>query len=111
VPFTYSYEEYDRCLTDGNIDAVYIALPNSMHHEYVVRAARAGIHALCEKPLAVTEGECEDMIKTADEHKVKLMTAYKLHFDESNLRAVEIAKSGRLDKRLTLPGRRLTACG
>jgi predicted dehydrogenase len=51
------------------------------------------------------------MIKTADEHKVKLMTAYKLHFDESNLRAVEIAKSGRLDKRLTLPGRRLTACG
>ena len=51
----YSYEEYDVCLSSGEIDAVYIALPNSMHREYTERAARAGVHILCEKPMAVTE--------------------------------------------------------
>jgi glucose-fructose oxidoreductase len=96
VPQTYSYEQYDRCLNSGNIDAVYIALPNNQHHEYVVRAASSGIHSLCEKPLGVTEQECEDMISAASENNVKLMTAYRLHFDEANLKAISIAQSGRL---------------
>ena len=57
---TFSYDEYDACLEQ--VDAVYIALPNSMHAEYTIRAARAGVHVLCEKPMAVTVGECERMI-------------------------------------------------
>jgi predicted dehydrogenase len=77
---TYSYDEYDSCLEE--VDAVYIALPNSMHAEYTVRAARAGVHVLCEKPMAVTVDECRRMIKACRDHRVKLMIAYRLHFEE-----------------------------
>jgi predicted dehydrogenase len=90
------YEQYDELLRSGDIDAVYIALPNSMHAEYTERAARAGIHVLCEKPMAVAEAECELMGRAAREHKVKLMVAYRLHFERANLEAVEIARSGRI---------------
>jgi predicted dehydrogenase len=96
VAHHYSYKEYDRCLENGLIDAVFIALPNSMHHEYAVRAAQAGIHVLCEKPFAVTSQECQDIISETKRNKVKLMVAYRLHFDQANLKAVEIAQSGRL---------------
>lgn len=96
VEHTYSYDDYDECLRSGAIDAVYIALPNSMHGEYSIRAARAGIHVLCEKPMAVTEKECQAMIRAARSHRVKLMVAYRLHFEEANLKAVELAKSREL---------------
>ena len=96
VQQTYSYEQYDDCLNSGLIDAVYIALPNHMHCEFTVRAARAGIHVLCEKPMAVTEKECEQMIAAADNARVKLMIAYRLHFEKANLEAVEIVRSGKL---------------
>lgn len=98
VPCTYSYEEYDRCLRERHIDAVYIALPNNMHCEYAVRAARAGVHVLCEKPMAVTEQECRRMILAAKRAGIKLMIAYRLHFEQGNLHAVEIARSGKLGK-------------
>lgn len=96
VQRSYSYEEYDKCLTSGEIDAVYIALPNHLHCEYTVRAAKAGIHVLCEKPMAVTEAECEQMMQAVEDNKVKLMIAYRLHFDKANMEAVEIAKSGKI---------------
>jgi predicted dehydrogenase len=67
-----------------------------MHHEYTVRAAQAGIHVLCEKPMAVTGEECKAMIRATDEAAVKLQIAYRLHFDEANLKAMEIARSGKL---------------
>lgn len=96
VPHTFSYEEYDACLQSGEVDAVYIALPNHLHREYTVRAARAGVHVLCEKPMAVTERECERMIRACDDNHVKLMIAYRLHFEEANMKAVEILKSGKI---------------
>ncbi len=92
----YSYDDYDALLGSGAIDAVYIALPNSMHCEYTLRAARAGIHVLCEKPMAVTSEDCQRMIRTAKEFDVRLMIAYRLHFEQTNLKAVQIARSGRL---------------
>lgn len=92
----YSYSEYDKCLSSGEIDAVYIALPNHLHKEYSVRAANAGIHVLCEKPMAVSSEDCEAMIRAANENRVKLMIAYRLHFEEANLRAIEIVKSGEI---------------
>jgi glucose-fructose oxidoreductase len=96
VGLTFDYSEYDDCLKSGAIDAVYIALPNAMHEEYAVRAARAGIHVLCEKPLAVTSRGCERIIRATRAGRVRLMVAYRLHFDPVNLRAAMIANSGRL---------------
>ncbi|BAY76545.1 oxidoreductase domain-containing protein [Nostoc linckia NIES-25] len=90
---SYSYEEYENCLTSGEVDAVYIALPNHLHREYAVRAANQAIHVLCEKPMAITEQECEEMIKAANDNGVKLMIAYRLHLEEANLQAVEIVRS------------------
>jgi glucose-fructose oxidoreductase len=78
------------------VDAVYIALPNSMHAEYTVRAARAGVHVLCEKPMAVTVDECSRMIRACRDHGVKLMIAYRLHFEEINLRAIDLVRRGRI---------------
>ena len=94
VDKTYAYEQYDECLR--HVDAVYIALPNSMHCEYAVRAARAGVHVLVEKPMAVTEEECQRMIAAARDARVKLMVAYRLHFERANLEAGEVARSGRI---------------
>lgn len=92
----YSYDEYDRCLENGEIDAVYIALPNHMHRDYSVRAAKKKIHVLCEKPMALDEKECREMIDAAERGGVKLMIAYRLHFEETNLKALEIVRSGRI---------------
>ena len=61
----FSYDQYDEALGSGRFDAVYIALPNHLHREYAERAARAGIHVLCEKPLAVTEEDCRRLCTAA----------------------------------------------
>jgi predicted dehydrogenase len=96
VQHTYLYEQYDECLKSGEVDAVYIALPNHLHCDFTVRAAEAGVHVLCEKPMAVSVSECEQMIAAVRENGVKLMIAYRLHFEEANLRAVKVAQSGQL---------------
>jgi predicted dehydrogenase len=90
----YSYDDYDACLE--TVDAVYIALPNSMHAEYAIRAARAGVHVLCEKPMAVTVEECEAMLDACRDHDVKLMIAYRLHFEEINLAVIDLVRKGRI---------------
>jgi predicted dehydrogenase len=89
-----SYDRYEETLR--NVDAVYIALPNSMHAEYTIRAANAGVHVLCEKPMAVSVDECEQMIDACREAGVKLMIAYRLHFEEINLEAIELVRRGKL---------------
>lgn len=90
------YEEYEALLGSGEIDAVYIALPNEQHLDYCVRAARAGVHVLCEKPLALNRREGEAIVRAATKNRIKLMTAYRLHFDAANLAAIELVRSGRL---------------
>jgi predicted dehydrogenase len=90
----YPYEEYDAVLQWREFDAVYITLPNHLHADYTVRAAKAGIHVLCEKPMAVTEEECERMIAACTQNQVQLMIAYRLHFDEMNLEAIDEVRSG-----------------
>jgi glucose-fructose oxidoreductase len=94
IDHAFTYAQFDECLR--LVDAVYIALPNSMHAEYTVRAARAGVHVLCEKPMAVTVAECRQMIAACRKADVKLMIAYRLHFEAINLAALELARRGRL---------------
>jgi predicted dehydrogenase len=94
VEGTFSYDEYEACLEQ--VDAVYIALPNHLHAEYTIRAARAGVHVLCEKPMAVTVAECRKMIAACRDHDVKLMIAYRLHFEEINLAVVDLIRRGRI---------------
>ena len=88
----FGYEQYEECLKSG-IDAVYIALPNHMHREYTERAAAAGVHVLCEKPMALSEADCTAMIGACRRGGVKLMIAYRLHFEAANLTALEAVKS------------------
>jgi glucose-fructose oxidoreductase len=92
----FTYDDYDICLRSGEIDAVYIALPNNLHRNYCIRAAEAGVHVLCEKPLAATEEECQHIIRSCAENEVKLMTAYRLHFERGNLEAIELIRSGKI---------------
>ncbi len=96
VSALYQYKDLARCLEEENIDAVYIATPNSEHARYVREAAAHGVHVLCEKPLGVTERECMSMIDACEAADVALMTAYRLHFEAANLRALEIVKSGKI---------------
>src|SRR3954453_20917491 len=96
VPRALDYAGYDELVKSGEIDAVYIALPNSMHAEYAERAARAGVHVLCEKPMAVTEAQWELMGRRGPEHQVKVMVAYRLVFEPATPGAIETARSGRI---------------
>lgn len=88
------YDDYDAYLRSGEVDAVYIALPNDMHAEYAIRAARAGMHVLCEKPLAPDADTAELIDAECRGAHVKLMVAYRLHFEGGNLEAVERGARG-----------------
>jgi predicted dehydrogenase len=90
------YDDFESVLERGKIDAVYVATPNSLHKEFTLRAAAKGVHVLCEKPLAPSAADCEEMDQACRAHHVKLMVAYRLHFEEANLKAMEIARSGKL---------------
>ncbi len=94
VEHTGSYDDLEQVMRDARVQAVYLAVPNSEHRVFTERAARAGVHVLCEKPMALDEADCEAMIRATQAARVRLMIAYRLHFDEANLRAIETAQSG-----------------
>jgi predicted dehydrogenase len=81
----YSYESFDSIKDNPDIDIVYVVLPNSMHAEYVIRAAQAGKHVICEKPMALTVEECDKMIAACKKAGKTLSIGYRLHFEPYNL--------------------------
>jgi len=91
-----SYADADKLFDSGVVDAAYIATPNTEHTEWVVRAAEAGLHVLCEKPLATSVRDCERMIDACDRNNVRLMTAYRLHFERCNLEVSELVRKKRI---------------
>ena len=94
----YSYEDYDKIAQNPAIDAVYIALPNGMHAEYTIRAAKAGKHVLCEKPMSNTAAEGKAMVDACRSAGKKLMIAYRCQYEPTNLRAVQLIREGKLGK-------------
>jgi predicted dehydrogenase len=98
VPQTsiYNYENFDEIVRNPNVQAVYVALPNSMHAEYTIRAAKAGKHVLCEKPMATSVADCESMIAACKAANVKLMIAYRCHYEPTNLKAIKLIRDGDL---------------
>jgi len=83
-------------LARSDVDAVYISTTNELHLAQALAAAKAGKHVLCEKPLAVTQEECHRMIKAAKEADIKIMTAYRLHFEPLFLEVLDIVRSGKI---------------
>jgi len=94
----YSYEQFDRIRENAEIDAVYIGLPNGMHAEYTIRAAHAGKHVLCEKPMATTEEEARAMIVACRHARRKLMIGYRCQLEATTLHVKQLIQSGQLGK-------------
>jgi predicted dehydrogenase len=94
----YSYENFDSIADNQDIDAVYIALPNSMHAEYSIRAAKAAKHVLCEKPMATTIEDSQAMIDACKKANKKLMIAYRCQYEPTNLHAIQLIRTGKLGK-------------
>jgi glucose-fructose oxidoreductase len=94
VKIDVDYDGFDRLARSGDIDAVYIGLPNTMHREFTLRAARAGQHVLCDKPLATSVKDGAAMLAAARRNKVRLMTAYRLHFEPGNVTTLKLIRGG-----------------
>ncbi|HXE09676.1 MAG TPA: Gfo/Idh/MocA family oxidoreductase, partial [Acidobacteriaceae bacterium] len=94
----YTYENYDKIRDNKAIEAVYIGLPNSMHMEYTIRAAEAGKHVLCEKPMAISSAECRKMIDACKHAKVKLMIAYRIQYEPLFAEMKKRINSGEIGK-------------
>jgi predicted dehydrogenase len=94
----YSYEQMDAMRDNKTIDAVYVALPNSMHAEYTIRSAKAGKHVLCEKPMSTSVADAEAMIAACKAANVKLMIAYRLHYEPTTLRTIKLIRDGAIGK-------------
>jgi predicted dehydrogenase len=94
----YSYEEYDRCLSEPDVDAVFIASVNEVHAEQTIRAATAGKHVLCEKPMANSVADCRRMVETCRAHHVRLMIAYRKYFEPGSVALKKLVDSGELGR-------------
>jgi predicted dehydrogenase len=89
----YSYENFDEIRSNMDIDIVYVVLPNAHHAEYVIRAAKAGKHVICEKPMATSAEDCHRMIQACKEAAVKLSIGYRLHFDPLNQEVMRLGQN------------------
>ena len=94
----YSYDTFDQIRNNPDVDIVYIILPNALHAQWTIRAAQAGKHVLCEKPMAATVAECQAMIEACDRADRKLMIAYRAQYEPYNLEAIRLVQSGELGK-------------
>ena len=88
----YNYQTFDRIVDNPDIDIVYVVLPNFMHAEYSIRAAQAGKHVICEKPMAMNVAEADQMIRACRENNVQLSVGYRLYFEPHHLRMRQLAQ-------------------
>ncbi|HZF05872.1 MAG TPA: Gfo/Idh/MocA family oxidoreductase, partial [Patescibacteria group bacterium] len=90
----YHYDEFRQSLQREDVQAVYLALPNSLHCDYAVEAARAGAHVVCERPMAVMADECRRMLRTCQTNRVKLMVAYHVQVHSAYKKLLELVRGG-----------------
>jgi predicted dehydrogenase len=100
----YNYENFDRIKDNPEIDAIYVITPNALHHDHVIRAAKAGKHVICEKPMAINAKEGQEMVDACKKANVKLLIGYRMHFEPNTLEIVRMRQEGELGKIMFFQG-------
>lgn len=100
----YNYENFDNIRDNNDIDAVYVITPNALHHDQVIRVAKAGKHVICEKPMALNAKEGQEMVDTCLAANVKLLVGYRLHFEAKTLEVIRLRKAGEFGKIMFFQG-------
>mgnify|MGYP000013996812 FL=1 len=100
----YNYENLDQIKDNPDIDAVYVITPNALHHDQVIRIAKAGKHAICEKPMAVNAREGQEMVDACKKAGVKLLVGYRMHFEPNTLEVIRMRNNGDFGKVLFFQG-------
>lgn len=100
----YNYENFDSIKDNPDIDAVYVITPNALHRDFVIRAAKAGKHVICEKPMAVNALQGQEMIDACKQANVKLLVGYRLHFEPHTVEIIRMRKAGEFGKILFFQG-------
>jgi predicted dehydrogenase len=88
----YNYDTMEQMAGNPDIDVVYVVTPNALHAEHTIKAAKAGKHVLCEKPMEVSSEKCKQMIDACKKAKRQLAIGYRLHFEPNNLECVRLAR-------------------
>ncbi len=100
----YNYENFDEIRNNKDIDAVYVITPNGLHHDQVIRVAKAGKHVICEKPMALNARQGQEMIDACKKENVKLLVGYRMHFEPKTLEIIRMRKGGEFGKILFFQG-------
>ncbi len=100
----YNYENFDSIKNNPDIDAVYVITPNALHHDQVIRVAKAGKHVICEKPMAVNAIKGLEMVEACKKAKVKLLVGYRMHFEPKTLEIIRMRNEGEFGKILFFQG-------
>jgi predicted dehydrogenase len=100
----YNYENFDAIKDNPDIDAVYVITPNALHHDEVIRVAKAGKHVICEKPMAINAREGQEMVDACKKANVKLLVGYRMHFEPKTLEIIRMRKDGELGRILFFDG-------
>jgi predicted dehydrogenase len=100
----YNYENFDSIKDNPDIDAVYVITPNGLHHDHVIRVAKAGKQVISEKPLALNAKEAQEMIDACKRANVKLLVGYRMHFEPHTLEVIRMRKAGEFGKIMFFQG-------
>ncbi|MDE3182484.1 MAG: Gfo/Idh/MocA family oxidoreductase [Bacteroidota bacterium] len=100
----YNYSNFDEIKNNPDIDAVYVITPNGLHHDEVIRVAKAGKHAISEKPMTVNAQQAQEMIDACKKAGVKLLVGYRMHFEPHTLEIIKMRKAGEFGKVLFFQG-------
>ncbi|GEO12191.1 Gfo/Idh/MocA family protein [Segetibacter aerophilus] len=100
----YSYQNFDQVKNNPDIDAIYVITPNSLHKDFVIRAAKAGKQVICEKPMSVNAKDGQEMVDACKKANVKLLVGYRMHFEPNTLEIIRMRNAGEFGKIMFFQG-------